>query len=264
MPTLEERVAALELAVAELTAAVRETVTPLKELVETLRPIPSHLVTLTDNQRELTGTVAELTDTVRTVVQAQIRIEQGLQTLVARLAGLQIRTEERLSGLEEAVTHLTEAQARTERRVDNLDARINDLVGMELRHRYRDLAHAYFQRILRNIRPVDPVTVQQALDGAVQQGRITEEEKYDVLLADVLALGRRDGDEVYLIAEVSETVEPHDVERAARRAQLLERATGVPTLAAVAGRKIGTEAEVLCRTHGVWRVLHGWAEPPEG
>ncbi len=68
------------------------------------------------------------------------------------------------------------------------------------------------------------------LDDALDAGRIGPEERADVAVAGLL-----DGGEVYLVAEVSGTVTAQDVRRARRRAEVLQRATGKPVLAAVAG-----------------------------
>ena len=63
-----------------------------------------------------------------------------------------------------------------------------------------------------------------------------------------------------MLVEVSVVVDQYDVERAARRAALLHKATGIPTLAAVAGQRILVDAQERARATGVWRVVDGMAE----
>lgn len=189
---------------------------------------------------------------------------RALASQVRALAEAQRRTDELLEELAKEVQALAKAQRRTESRVDTLDTRVADLLGRDLERQYRERAFAYFQRILKAIRPVEPVTLQRALDDAVGAGRITEEEKDDLLLADVLVLGRHQGEEAYLVAEVSGLVGAHDVERAARRADVLRRATEKPALAAVAGHRMEDAAEAEARVRGVWRVLDGLTLPPDG
>jgi hypothetical protein len=60
-----------------------------------------------------------------------------------------------------------------------------------------------------------------------------------------------------LVAEVSAVVDTEDVRRAATRARLLQRATGVAALAVVAGGRILGAAAQDAQAVGVWRVLDG-------
>jgi hypothetical protein len=95
------------------------------------------------------------------------------------------------------------------------------------------------------------------LDDALDAGRIGPEERADVAVAGLL-----DGGEVYLVAEVSGTVTAQDVRRARRRAEVLQRATGKPVLAAVAGEVLSDDAPTQAEAVQVWRVLDGRTEPP--
>lgn len=188
---------------------------------------------------------------------------------VQALAEAQRRTDQRLAELVEAQKHterqvqeLVAAHEQRERRVGVLEDPVGDLVGRDLERQYRERAHAYFQKILKAIPPAGhPRTPAGAGRGGA--GRITEDEKYDLLLADLLVQGRHGDEEAYWVVEVSARVGPHDVERAARRAGLLSRATGVPALAAVAGRRLASDAvEAEAHARGVWRVLDRLALPP--
>jgi hypothetical protein len=183
------------------------------------------------------------------------QLVRDLAQEVRGLAEAQARTEVRL-------TELAEAQARTEQRVGRLEDRVGALEGSDLERTYRERSYAFFQRILKAIHAVAPQDLQKMLDDAVGAGRITENEKEDILYADLIVSGRRDSQPTYLVAEVSATVRVRDVERAVRRAQLLAKASGVPTLAAVAGREIQFDAETEARDRGVWRVLDGVILPP--
>ena len=58
---------------------------------------------------------------------------------------------------------------------------------------------------------------------------------------------------MYLVVEVSWTVDIRDVERAARRAALLAK-TGTVTLLVVAGEKIGERAAALAKELKVWQL----------
>lgn len=83
----------------------------------------------------------------------------------------------------------------------------------------------------------------------------------DIHRADVLAVGSREGADVYLVVEVSWVIDQEDVERARDRAILLER-TGVRALPVVAGRVMHPAVEEVARAAGVWRVLDGSVRAP--
>jgi len=99
------------------------------------------------------------------------------------------------------------------------------------------------------------------LDDALDQGRITPDERAQVLEADVVVAGLADGREVYLLAEVSSTVTAHDVRRARARAAALEKAAGRPVLPAVPGEQLSDDLETQEVARTVWRILDGRVWP---
>ena len=189
-------------------------------------------------------------------------VVRRLSEKVEELAEAQRRTEERLTSLAGKVEELAEAQGRTEDELGRLAREVGDLRGSELERSYRERAASFFQSILRRIRVIDHQELGRILDDAVDAGNITLLEKGDVMHTDVVLFGQRDGQQVYLLVEVSVVVDQYDVERAARRAALLQKATGIPTLAAVAGQRILADAQERARATGVWRVVDGMAEEP--
>lgn len=73
-------------------------------------------------------------------------------------------------------------------------------------------------------------------DQAAERGDITWDEADDIVLADVIVSATdQDGAQRYVLAEISITVQERDRVRALRRAELLERATGVATIPVVIG-----------------------------
>jgi hypothetical protein len=98
----------------------------------------------------------------------------------------------------------------------------------------------------------------------VEAGRITPDERIDALEADVVMEGWRDGEDVYLVAEVSWQIGAEDVERAIRRASVVERALDRRTLAAVAGRELSRDRRTQRVAPTVWRVVDGTVSPPAG
>ena len=74
------------------------------------------------------------------------------------------------------------------------------------------------------------------VDQAASAGFISWDESDDLALADVIVRATgQDGEAVYVVAEISITVQERDRVRAQRRAALLEKATGVTTIPAVIG-----------------------------
>lgn len=95
---------------------------------------------------------------------------------------------------------------------------------------------------------------------AVDAGQISCEDRADVIPADVVCSGRREGQDVYLVVEVSRTVEAGDVERGLRRAQILQTVVPQPVLAAVAGEQLARDSDTVREARS---VLDGRVEGPE-
>lgn len=126
-----------------------------------------------------------------------------------------------------------------------------------MERRYREKAPSYFLNILRRIRLVEHQALGLMLDDAVDSRVITPEEKAEVLLLDLVVRGHRNTEDVYLAVEVSSKVDRDDVQRAAFRAELLEKAVVKPVLAAVAGERLSGPAAEEAAARGVMCVLDG-------
>jgi hypothetical protein len=227
---------------------------------------------------------------VRELAEAQRRTEERLEGLAARveqLAEAQRRTEERVEQLaeaqrrtEERVEQLAEAQRRTEAGVEELRAahvrmegalerltaqvrlltnETAQLKGSDLERRYRERAPAYFARLMRRIHALSSEEIAALVDDAEERGELSEAERDELFDVDVVVRGlsRDDGAEAYLAVEVSGGVGRYDVERALRRAELLQRLTGTRTIPVVAGQAITDEGERLARQLRVKQVLDG-------
>lgn len=228
----------------------------------------------------LSDDLLELPALVRQLAEAQARTEAQLGELAqaqarteARLAALaetQASIVDRLTRVEAALVELAEAQRRTEARLETLVEahghlvdRVGDVEGEVLELRYARRGPAYFGPIARRLPVMETGPLADMLDDAVEDGRLTNEERDAILLADIVLTGRRRADDqaVYLLAEISGGVGPGDVERAADRAATLAK-LGTPVLPVVAGKRINEQAVEMAGDRGVWYVIGGRVTPP--
>src|SRR6266516_349760 len=231
-------------------------------------------------------TVEEFRDLVRILEdkpewRAELRrlvLTEELLSLPEQVAALRAETERRFQEMAAEISRLSAAVAKLEAAVAKLEVGMGDLVktqkrlvidvadlkGERLERRYRERAPAYFGGLIRRARALTTEDLDELLEPAVDRGHLSEDEAKEVLHSDVVVRGlrREDGSEVYLVVEVSSGVGPGDVERAARRAEILSR-SGVAALAVVAGERITADASRRAREMRVWQVTDGMARRPE-
>jgi predicted transcriptional regulator len=177
------------------------------------------LAELAEAQKRTEQRLDSLAGKVEELAEAQKRTEQRVE----ELAEAQKRTEQRLDSLAGKVEELAEAQKRTETRVGKLDGRTLELL-------FARRLPSYLGRFLRRAKVLQPADLLDRIDG-----RVTDDEADDFLLADLVASGKlaSTGEETFLVCEISCTADAHDLERAARRTRTLEKA-GLPARALVA------------------------------
>ena len=224
-------------------------------------------------------TVEEFRDLVRILEEkpewrAELRrlvLTEELLSLPEQLAALRAETERRFQEMAATVDKLAREVARLgigmgdlQRTQKRLIIDVADLKGDSLERRYRERAPAYFGGLIRGARALTTEDLDGLLESAVDRGHLSEDEAKEVLHSDVVVRGRRreDDSEVYLVVEVSSGVGPGDVERAARRAEILSR-SGVAALAVVAGERITADASRRAREMHVRQVTDGMARRPE-
>lgn len=234
------------------------TVTDLMDLKRLLVEHPEWRTEL--RQLVLTEELLTLPELVRELAEAQKRTEQRLEELVQA----QTRTEERLEKLEAIVQRLAEAQLSMEKAIHPLADRQRAMLGTLLELRYAQHAAGYFGRLLRRVRVVLP----HALDAATEdtlEARLTHEELVDVLLLDLLLVGRLrqppdpEQSDAWLAIGVAAVLDHDDVERARRRAVLMRKA-GYRAIPVVAGEGVTPEATAALQDAPVVLVLNGRSE----
>jgi hypothetical protein len=110
-----------------------------------------------------------------------------------------------------------------------------------------------FREVLRDPRPLSPAEVDAWLNGFVEREQLSPSEVRELCWADLLVRGEREGQDSYLVTEVSWTVGPKDVERAQRRAGLLRR-VGVPAWPLVVGRHVSDRARDHIRQQSILHI----------
>jgi hypothetical protein len=227
-------------------------------LSEELLRLPELVQQLIEAHRRAEERLDRLEATVAQLVEAQRKAEERLQRAEARLE----RVEKRLERVEKRLEHVEIRLDGVEKRLEKTEDRLSKVWGGFLESRYRERAHAYFAPILSRIRVLSGEQLVQLLDEALEAGRLTEADRRDLLLADLVLQGRRDDQTVYLVAEVSGLISEDDVRRAVDRAQALARATERPVIAAVAGETLPTDVQALAAQRGVWCITDGHVLSP--
>lgn len=201
-------------------------------LPETLASITERIGALTSSQDRTDAHIAALVD-------AQTRTDGHIAALTARVDALAARVD----ALAVQVEALTETVAELARGQATLVDRVGELSGMVLELRFKDRAAGFFQRVARRVRVLSPDELDDLLDPALADGRLTETECESIRHTDIVARARRrtDGAEILLAVEVSWGIGPSDVERAVSRAGLLT-SLGVEAVPVVAGSWITPEA----------------------
>jgi hypothetical protein len=205
----------------------------IKDFHQIIRLLEEHPEWRADLRRVL------LTDDLLTLPAQMARLTEQVTILTERVSTLadgQRRLIDEVGMLTERVMTLSNGQWRL----------INDvgmLKGRDLERTYREKADIFFDGIIEGPHTVPDAELRPLLDEAVQKKVLSPEERRDVRRADLIVRGKglQSGENIFLVVEVSWSIYPTDVERAAKRAALLRR-LGLHVLAVVAGEGITPEA----------------------
>ena len=192
---------------------------------------------------------------------AEIKVDVAeIKVDVAALKEGQARLESSQARLEERQERLESNQARMSGQLGNLIGSDYERQAARLvRRRLRQQLGIGQAEILQAVTVPDRTDLPDLLDRAAETGAVSHEEADDLELADLVLRGQGPGeDTVHVVAEVSQTVRDEDIRRAARRAEVLGRATGGATRPAVIGESISDgERELAERERVVFIQLSG-------
>jgi DNA repair exonuclease SbcCD ATPase subunit len=167
----------------------------------------------------------------------------------AELAEAQRRTEESLAAhraeTERRFAELAEALRRLVERVDRIEQDVGTLKDHDLRRRYAELAPSYFGGPnFRKVHVLTPSELVNRLLAALDEGKIEREDFEEARRIDLVVRGEWEGRTLHLALETSWTIDRRDVERAVRRARILQAILG-ETWPAVAGSRLTEGAREL-------------------
>jgi len=226
---LTDDILTLPQAVRDLTASVREMSDLQRQHEARFERVETDIVDIKTDVSQLKTSVGKLETGVGKLETGVGKLETGVGKL-----------ETGVGKLETGVGKLDSRMDTLETKVGKLDTNVAKLNGRDLERQLRERPFVYLSRFALRLKVVGDAELAVLLEAAVERGLLTEEEAEDAKLLDAVARGRRRGDEepIYLVVEASVVIDQHDLARAVRRAAIVEKASGVPTLAVVAGERI--------------------------
>lgn len=182
----------------------------LDQLTERVDQLTVRLDQLTERLDQLTEAIDEFRETT----------ERRLEEIEARLEGVEVRLD------------------RVEVRLERVEVSLDGLRGWAYEDRAREHAPAVLGKVaggLRRVRVVSRADLADQLDDAVDAGKLSEEEREEVLNADFVAraVRRSDRSPLIMVGEVSVAAGRDDIDRAARRAVLAGGAFGLDAIGVV-------------------------------
>ena len=212
---------------------------------------------LKTGQARLEGDVAELKE-------GQARLEGDVAELKTGQARLEGNVAELKTGqvrLEGDVAELKRGQARLEGAVSMLQGGFGNLRGSDYEVKVATSIGTHTRYSLNIVRVrllkarvvSDTMPFYEIIDVAANQGIITARERTEVASTDLILRAQRDSDQstVYVALEASVTAGDSDITRAAERSEILGRATGETSIAAVACGNQDGDRQRLARERNV-------------
>ena len=182
---------------------------------------------------------------------------------------------QKVADLADAVVRMAEVFDRRltilEERVDDLAAeqrimrgQLNNLTGTDYERRVVRRASRIVRRylgvrsaeVLLAINRPDGDTIANLSNDSADQGIITEDDADELDRTDVILRGSSpEGEEVYVVGEISITIDDSDVDRARDRARILRTASDTTTHAAVIGTSISDANRERAGNSGVTVII---------
>ena len=209
-------------------------------LDEEIRRLPAEF-------RELRKTVDDLAQAVRDYMETTNERLGRVESDIAELKEGQAELKAGQAKLEAGQAKLEAGQAKLEAGQARLEGRIGDVAGTAYERRIAKHCRNIVSRrlgikrakVLHSISVPDNEALDDLVYAASEVGSITDQQAYDLDLADIIVAGSGAPDQAnYAVIEVSETIGDDDVDRARERAEILARAASEPVVAAVIGKAV--------------------------
>ncbi|MGQ9541415.1 MAG: hypothetical protein ACUVTY_10015, partial [Armatimonadota bacterium] len=230
------------------------------QLAEQLAQLTARVDQLTEQLMLLTKRVDQLTERVD---QLTARVDQ-LTARVDQLAEQLVLLTRRLDELAERVDQLTQRMDALVTWANRVTDDLGKLKQWSLEHLYSSRAPAFFGKMVKRAHALTSEELDAMLDDALEAGKITLEERDDLLLTDLVVRGRwhEDGEPVYLVVEISWGIGLDDTRRVRERAQTFTK-LGVRAVPVVAGERATEDARAEAHEFGIWQVTDGRIYPPD-
>ena len=218
----------------------------------------------------------DLTDRNFQAVNSRLdRLESGVAEFKASVDERFDRVDERLDRVDERLDHMDERFDRVDERFDRMDERFDRMdhrmdrmegrmdngfgTNYEVKIERNIPSHAGQHlgmrgvRVLRGTMTGRDTELAEQVERAADEGVITWEEHDQLLLVDLIFTGRSrtDGTTILAAAEVSITAGNFDVDRAVKRARMLEIVTGQPVVPVVISANVDDERAAMALDLGV-------------
>ena len=218
----------------------------------------------------------DLTDRNFQAVNSRLdRLESGVAEFKASVDERFDRVDERLDHMDERLDHMDERFDRMDERFDRMDERFDRMdhrmdrmegrmdngfgTNYEVKIERNIPSHAGQHlgmrgvRVLRGTMTGRDTELAEQVERAADEGVITWEEHDQLLLVDLIFTGRSrtDGTTILAAAEVSITAGNFDVDRAVKRARMLEIVTGQPVVPVVISANVDDERAAMALDQGV-------------
>ncbi len=260
MDQLTKRMDQLAERMDQLTERMDQLTKRMDQLTERMDQLTERMDQLTKRMDQLAARMDQLAERMDQLAERMDQLAERMDQLAERMDQLAERMDqlaERMDQLTERMDQLTAQMEELAARMKSQEVRTDWLMGAEAERRFRERAAAYFGHLLRRLRVVDSSALADQIDDAIDAGTFAEADREPLMRLDVVARGRdrATGQTRYLAVEASAGLGEGDVLRAADRAALLSRLTGVPAVPVVAGYSIAPGFRSIADQRNVQVVL---------
>jgi DNA repair exonuclease SbcCD ATPase subunit len=252
------------------TLMLQEQAHMLAELSQQVQENSRQIAALIEQGREHDRRLAELSEQVAALVQQGRKHNELIAALIEqgrehdrRLAELAEQGREFDRRLREITEHFQRQFELVHEQLRWLRDRFGTMYGQMMEIRYRQNPYGYFSEIVRRAKWVTGDELDDLLSEALSKGLINEDEQKELMRADLIVRGVREGQVTWLVVEVSGTIDNEDVDRAIKRSRLLAQCVNESVWAVVAGEFCPEEVLRYALRSGAWVLLDGATFSPQ-